>query len=92
MTGEFSNESSKQCLHVAVDVDKPFVTNNSIRSGVLLVSVGQLVGSPVEITLRLRFSMAYFNFRSFGETSFEPCVAVFVIIYSKASRIVKNNS
>ena len=41
ITGEGSHESSEQDLHMAVDVDMAFVTKKSIRSGVLLISVGQ---------------------------------------------------
>ena len=52
ITGEWSDESSQQDLHVAVDVDMPFVMKKSLRSGVLLIYVGQKVGLPVEITTR----------------------------------------
>ena len=44
-----------------------FATTKSIRSVVLLVSAGQEVGSPVEITLRFRFSIAHSNCLPFGE-------------------------
>ena len=39
--GERSDESSKQDSHVTFEIENPFVMNKSIRSDVLLVSVGQ---------------------------------------------------
>lgn len=49
MIGEWSDDRSKleDTLHLFVSI--PFTTKKSIRSGFLLESDGQYIGSPVEI-------------------------------------------
>jgi hypothetical protein len=69
-TGEWSEDKSRHDFATAKSEEIPFVTQKSIRSGILFTSDGQYVGCPVERWVRLLLSIVLSRTRPRGVMSY----------------------